>query len=272
LVIGPEDVEDFRRSLLDRFPDATEVFLALGVSCQVLINILGWDWYRQNLDPSRSHPFFMNDAADGTDAAYVSQHRVITFGRNLLELQAAPFFDDMVRELRTRSLLGAATELHVARLFHRNGHPVRFVQRTGVKGEDYDQVVRYGGTDMYVEIKAKEDDTAYTASTIRASLRDARQQLPRQGPGIIVIRIPTGWVTDQSFIRDVDPIITGALRNSGRTNAVIVVWDEWLPLVPQGKAYLFKFRIYENPGPKAPVEDIGQLLRILFVSQPGASE
>lgn len=270
-MIGPEELEGFRRRLLDRFPNATDQFLAWGLSYQILVYILGIEWGRKHLNPRRQHSYFMHQANVDTDEAYIGQHRVLSFARNLYELQSAPFFDDMVRELRTRSLLGAATEVDVAYMFHKSGHPVGFVQRTGTRGDDYDQVVKYGGQDVCVEVKAKEDDTPYSDSTLRASLREARQQLPKQGPGIIVIRIPSAWVANRLFVNEAVPTFTNFLRNSARTNAVVAVWEEWTPALPQGRTCFVKFRIIENPQPRTPVRDIDQLIAALSAPRSTAS-
>jgi hypothetical protein len=108
-VIGPEEIEGYRRDFLDQFPEADGHFLDWGVSCEVVVNILGVDWYREHLTSSRMHPYFLSQAVDASHAAYMRDHRVITFGRNLFELQSAPFFDDMVPELRRRAVLGVAT-------------------------------------------------------------------------------------------------------------------------------------------------------------------
>ncbi len=244
-------------------PDAKDdvVYHQWAVFWEVIASLIGRDWALRNMNPVGGALYFRMSAAENSLDAYVRQHRVIQLGSQLYDLQDLPSFNSLARDLRTRSLLGACSELTVAQMLSRAGHKVRFIRPRGVKRSDFDLAVVYGGFEISVEVKAKEEETAYTKATLLASIKSARLQLPRSGPGIVLIRLPTAWTTDYRFIREVDEIVQSAFRNSSRINGIIFLWEEWVRATPQGLACLLKYRQYDSPSPKTPVPGIERLLR-----------
>jgi hypothetical protein len=53
------------------------------------------------------------------------------------------------------------------------------------------------------------------------------------------------------------------LRNSSRLNAIVLVWDEWLPASPSGRAVVTRFRTFVNQRPYADVPAIDSLIPAL---------
>jgi hypothetical protein len=163
-------------------------------------------------------------------------------------------------KFRARSLIGVLHEVGVARLLIKSGHSVEFVSEAQVKGADFDLLVNGF---IPLEVKAKEDDAVYTSTALASTLADARRQLPRAGPGVIALRIPDAWVADAAFVNDGGAEFQRVLRNSRRTNAILVLWDSWVRQFPTGMACIVYFRVYENNNPRTPVSEIDSLIRAL---------
>jgi hypothetical protein len=228
------------------------------VASEVLINVLGPDWWADRL-ASGSESYFVRDRED-VRGRFVHQHRVVSLANGLLTCQRRPGFAEQLVKFRARSLIGVLHEVGVARLLIKSGHSVEFVSEAHVKGADFDLLV--DGT-MPLEVKAKEDDAAYTPTALASTLADARGQLPPAGPGVIALRIPDTWVANAAFVDQGDAEFRRALRNSRRTNAILVLWDSWVRQLPRGMACIVHFRVYENDNPRAPVSEVGSLIRAL---------
>lgn len=200
------DVARFRGDFLSASPDATPLNQAWVIACEVSAAILGIDWARRFLSvPDR---YFKMNADDEWPDSALRTHRVLQFGRQLYDLQGLPGFDDIVVELRTRDLTGASTELHIAHLLTQNGHPVRFVRRTGVKGNDFDQLVCYQSFDIPLEVKTKQDETDFSRATIEDSLTSAASKVPPCEPSLLAIRIPIAWTSNHTFIGKINDLVT----------------------------------------------------------------
>jgi Holliday junction resolvase len=153
------------------------------------------------------------------------RYRLWRLGRLLFDLQSFDFYGDFVTNVKQRDLLGALFEAEVVRLLMQL--PTRTVLRmpSGKKGLDYD--IEFGGSDLNVavEVKAKSEATPFTAKTVRYTLDDARGQLPKDGLGLIFLRVPYGWTTDQAYQTEIDGVVRALLRNTSRVQAVVLVWD-----------------------------------------------
>ena len=261
--LGPGDLERFRQASLQTVPGAigNQLLQEAAVAYSVIGTVLGPKWFATNLNPATGAEYFLFQSPDDSVGAYVRQYRILQLGRHLYELQHLPDFDGMVQNLRTRSLVGACAELHAAYLLTQNGHPVRFVLPTGTKGGDFDQFVSYRGSEISIEVKAKGDHTPYTKSSLLASIKSARQQLPSTGPGVVFVHLPSEWTEDARFIGEIDAVVDQVLRNSKRMNALIFFWEQWIPAQPHGMVSMSKFHPYFHSSPRTPVQDLESLLR-----------
>lgn len=186
----------------------------------------------------------------------------------LYEGQSLPGFAEALPEMRTRSLRGVWAELRVAMILNANGHGPRLVARAGVKGSDFDIEARVGDQVVPVEVKAKEGDTVLSPATVLATIRDARQQIPKEGPGVVVLAIPGSWTVGKLVKAEAVNAVTAALRNSRRLNAVVLLWEAIFPALPSGRAFTTVFHLVRAEDPKVDVPGIADLLSGIT---PGAS-
>jgi len=255
-----------RQEAREHFPDADEALIEYTVASEVLINVLGPQWWKERLADG-SESYFAKDRSD-TLGRFVHQHRVVSLANGLLAGQGLPGFVDQLEKFRRRSLIGVLHEVGTAHLLATSGHKVEFVTETQVKGADYD--LRVDGV-VALEVKAKEDDAQYTATSLASTLSAARNQLPPDGPGVIALRIPDHWASNESFVNEAEGEFRRALRISRRTNAILVVWDRWLPSPPQGMVCVVQFRVFDNTDPRTPAPEVQPLVRALSLDAAAAA-
>jgi hypothetical protein len=257
LPVTTEDVAEFRRSVLTRFPTGGPVMTSYAVANEIVLNVFGPAWWAERLAGDGADPYFVKGRTDDP-GRYLHQHRVIGLARDLLRCQYAPGFREQLDVMRTRSLVGLFHELRVARMLLDNRHTVEFKVPRESRAPDL-----LIDRELSVEVKAKEDDSLYKRSSLESTLADARRQLPRRGPGLIALRVPDHWSTDSTFAAEADAVFERWLTNTRRVNAVLILWDHWVPAEPQGMACTTLFRVHENGRPHSPVTDLGQIVKAI---------
>ena len=205
---------------------------------------LGEGWFIRHVDNSATSNQARNYFnADGPAAAQLlAAHRTHELARRLYQLQSFPWFADVVKRIRTRDLSGAGFEIDVVLLLHNLIARVTPRDETGQRGEDYDIHLNVHGLEVPVEVKAKADDTPYTAKTVIRTVKGAARQLPSGSTGIVVLRIPTAWVG-----RELEDTYADALgeatRQTSRVGAVITAIDK--PHLNRGQSAGHIGRVYD---------------------------
>jgi len=154
------------------------------------------------------------------------KYRLWRLGRLLFDLQSYEFFGDFLANVKQRDLLGALFEAEVVRMLMQL--PARTALRVprGQKGLDYDIDFGSSGLRIAVEVKAKDEKITFSARTVRYTLQDARRQLPKNGFGLIFLRVPYSWINDPEYHAGIDAPIGSLLRTTSRVQAVVLVRDE----------------------------------------------
>lgn len=260
--VTAEHVREWAQEVRSRFPDADEVFYDYTVASEVIINILGPSWWALRLAGSKADPYFVKDAED-TPGRYRHQSRVIVLARDLLRCQDAPGFAEQLDQIRPRSLIGVFHEIRVAALLRASGHAVEFVIPTQQRGADFDLLVE---GQLAVEVKAREDNAEYGRASLESTLSAARRQLPKDRPGLVALRIPDRWARSAEFVADAEGILERALQKSRRMNAILVLWDEWVPAEPKGMACLTRFRVFVNASPRESFPNLERVIRAITIT------
>ncbi len=269
-MLNPGELQRIRAGIQSTGPSselAVEAMLAL----EVAGHILGAAWVRQHvLHESGSKGAYLPSltAPYDVEQAWRLQHQLTELAHLLYEAQTLPGFREAVQELRTRSMRGVVVELRTAVMLRMAGHEPRLVQRTGRKGADYDIAVPFGEVQVAVEVKSKEEDTPYDEGTVRATLRDARQQLPQEGPGVVVLAVPRNWTAGDAVQAEVVETVLGSLRNSRRINAVVLLWEAVAQSTTGQRAYANAYLPVWNPQPRASVAGLDSLIREIAPGAP----
>jgi len=193
------------------------------LSTMILRAFLGDEWFDRYALPNNKRASFLT--ADTSDYAnlQVSSFRLIDLAETLFNLQHIEGFDDCIQRMRQGDIEGTLAELNFGRLLYMNEIRFRYVQRSGVKGRDYDVEVAYpDGTIACADSKCKVVKTAFSSNTVRNVLHSARGQLPKDRPGIVFVKMPQHWMdlTEFKLIGDLREITTDFLRGTQRVVSI----------------------------------------------------
>jgi hypothetical protein len=239
------------------------------LSLEVLIYFLGFPWVDANV-------LWLNPPLDGRSAAgrkYFSTHakddpkriryqiRVTQLAQNLFNLQHIDGFKQRLLLMRTSNIESAAGEMEGAALLATPNLKFRFITPTGVKGQDYEgEFSTHAGRVIACEIKVKAEKTKLTLKSVWGTLEEARQQLPKDRPGAIFLKVPDTWVDESST----EPLI-GAFekifRQSNRVINITLLWEEWYTILDDRRVLAARFRTFPNPRSKFYEADVEMLFQ-----------
>lgn len=197
----------------------------------IIAQTLGLDWYQRNCATGshRPAPFNQNLAEDVLALEY--HLNVVRLGHMLFLLRHSPGFDHLVAELSGRDFEPVFFELHAAALLVQNGYTIKFIERTGIKGEDYDLEAEVDGTSVAVEVKARRRGPIHTCSALKNALKKAKDQLAREKPGVICVAISSEYKAKEKGHHaegKIKKTIEVFLNSTKRVNGVLVFWHRWL--------------------------------------------
>jgi len=243
--------------------------LDYGLSCEVLIHFLGFPWVKEQILERKNTYFDPGSIEDvGNHRGHLHEHRVTTLGRRLFELQDVPGFDAMVRRLHGVALSGAYAEVLAVALLRLGGQSVRFVEPVGVRTQDFDAAIIGNGHEIAVEVKARDEETlaAYRDVSVLNSLNKARKQVPRQGPALVFVQICSSWAGDMATRASIDASVRSWMRGVSRVNAVVLMFEQFVPHGEAGVVVIVGFDVIANPSPRTDVPNIMGVLRGLELS------
>jgi hypothetical protein len=223
-------------------------------------HLVGNDWVQRNLTIDSPSSFLTKGIPGSLDRLYF-EHRLVALGEILFNLQQVEGFTGRAASLRTSTLETAIGELEGACVLLRSGIPFRFVQPSGIAGSDFDVEAIVGATTVACEMKSKLESTTSTAESVKNTLDRAREQLPQTSPGLVFLRLPYTWLTNDQFRDAIVPGIEAALRSSRRISGVVAHWEEWRPLKPEGAFSVTRFHLWKNPAPRIDLEALDRSLR-----------
>jgi len=151
--------------------------------------------------------------------------RVVDLAELLYNLQAAHGIDAVYRRLVTEPAKIEATvlELEGFRLLWLAQQKFKIVHSGAGQNLKYEcEIDLPNGTNAYCEMKCKLETTEYSENTLKGVLNSARGQLPKNGCGIILLKIPQTWV-DASYevAASINHVIGSFLRNTSRIAEVV---------------------------------------------------
>src|SRR6202043_2436841 len=121
-----------------------------------------------------------------------------------------PGLDDVLDQIRDRMLGSGFAELDAGRLLWVRGIPFKYIETVGTLGCDYDlELSHWNGIECCGEVKSKDEKTALSERTILASLKEARDQLPKDRPGVVFLKVPQSWSRDKDCL----PMLNRAVKS-----------------------------------------------------------
>lgn len=175
--------------------------------------------------------YFYPDPQNQAQRAF-TVHRKRELARRIHQLQAFEWFPIVREHVRTTQLSGAAFELDVALFLMNLPLKVERTTETRIKEQDFDLRFYMSDPPLAVEVKAKEDDTEFTLSTIKSTVRTAAKQMPKGRTGFLFIRIPPDWVSSE-LEENYHDYLAAAARDTSRISAIFTAVDKF-SRVPDG--------------------------------------
>jgi hypothetical protein len=217
---------------------------------------LGQSWVDAHLHHATGDLYVRH--VDGVPGTRGLDHpdRVTSLGELLFNMQDIAGFGSRLGRMRTMSLEADIAELEGARFLHWNGTPYRFVVPTQIKGSDFDVEAKVGDITVACEMKARMEGAAPTPKSVYRHLNRARDQLPRNAPSIIFVKIPQSWMLNDACWGALDDGVARLFRGTGRIAAVFVHWEEWGGAPPTPIRF-GRFHCWPNPRSRI---DVGPLL------------
>lgn len=224
-----EFVHRFDRFPKDQQPPPLMVNRAFDLAIHILLHFLGQEWVRKERESKEG---LLSDSKLGSPSkkeSWESTGKPIRLAELLLNLQDVVGFEEVVNNLRKGDLESYFAELESAGMLLAAGFRFGFVKPVGQRGKDYDIVVTLeDGSTVPLEVESKAIATTLSEKTISNTIEHARQQLPSDKPGFILIRIPDGWSDQAEFNQIMKSGVFQGIKQSGRIVGVLVWWKEYV--------------------------------------------
>jgi hypothetical protein len=160
---------------------------------------------------------------DGVTAIERRTWRTINLAEMLLNLQHIEGFPACIEQMAQGEIEATYAELETAKELYWRDIRFKFVRRTGVKGNDYDLEITFAdGRVACADTKCKRETTPFTTNSLLNSLQEARPQLPRDNPGIVIVRVPEHWMEELHSRTSMIETTNKFLNDTGRVVSVVL--------------------------------------------------
>lgn len=178
-------------------PEMNQQTKCLSLASGVLRTLLGEEWFERHVMPEGKKGFLTVDKSTPIKRE-LSFARIIDIAEAIYNIQEAPGFDDCIRRMREGDIEGTLAEFDFGRMLYINSVPFRFVVSSGVKKQDYDIEILYPNEIIAcADAKCKIETTEFSEGGLRNVMKDARDQLPNDRPGIVFIKVPPRWIENE---------------------------------------------------------------------------
>lgn len=197
------------------------------LAASIIRHFLGQQWYDDHIvqDAANSRPagFLRLDFSSDFERERKTA-RFLDFAEMLFNLQHIDGFDDRIDQMGAGQIEATFAEFDFARFLYLHDIAFRFVEASGVKGEDYDCAIQYAdGREACADAKCRLEGTEIRAETIRNSLNKARtNNLPADKPGIVFVKVPQMWLEREEVRIGIRDVVRSFLRNTERIVSVVI--------------------------------------------------
>lgn len=201
--------------------------LTFTLTATMLKHLFGREWVENHViqDEKNSRPptFFRLDFSSD-EKREIKSFRVVDFAETLFNLQDIPGFYDRLEQMKGAQCESTYAEFDFARFLYIHDVDFEFVKPVGVKGSDYDFLIRYkNGHHACADAKCRLESTDINPETIKSVLEHARKQnLPADKPGIIFVKLPQTWIETAELRASAKKAVKNFLRNTERIVSVIL--------------------------------------------------
>ncbi len=197
----------------------------------VIYRFLGRDWVERRvlrqgsqigagIKPANNSTEFMElNFTSGDERRELSSLRVFDLAELLINLQMVEGFDECVERMRTgndEQIEATYAELQFAKLLYVHDYNFRIVVSSGVRTADYDFEMSLPSHPVVcIDAKCKIESRDIDPASVRGTLNKGRQQLPRDKPGIIFVKVPQHWFDQAGMTEELRRVASEFLRGTG---------------------------------------------------------
>ena len=168
----------------------------------IIRKYMGVDWLKKHFDPEQKKSTFFKLAYDATEEDAIRNYRAIDLAECIINLREIEGFSDFLSRMReSENPESGYAELHIAKMLHINNWPFRMIKPRGKRGDDYDLEIICHNQTRCGDTKCKLESTELSTATIESTLKNSRDQLPADGPGVFFLKIPQTWMTNPDWER-----------------------------------------------------------------------
>jgi hypothetical protein len=235
----------------------------LYAAISVFRHLFGDAWINSRLNKPKGPGALFHRPIEREQDGYKLADRLVSLAEHILNLQEVEGFQFVVEELRTDSLEAGLGKLFAASIIQQRNLPLEFVVPSGRLGEDYDAQSIIGATPVPIEMKAKVESTVPSADTVADSLERARDQLPKNAPALVFLRVPGNWSETEEGQTAIMEGLSKEFRRSGSIAVVAVHWETWRGTPTFADGAIRGTRKLVAPNPNAHVKLEGLLTALL---------
>jgi len=163
---------------------------------------MGVDWLRKHFDPDQKETGVFKISYGTTEEEATRNYRVIDLAECLINLKDVEGIQECLSRMREAENPEASyAELHIAKMLYINRWPFRIVKPRGKRGDDYDLEIICHNQTRCGDTKCKLETTELSSATIEKTLKNSRDQLPPEGPGVFFLKIPQKWMQNPDWQR-----------------------------------------------------------------------
>lgn len=191
------------------------------VAMSVLRELIGERWLETYIvyGAKKKNVLTLIEADPASETA--GQLRLMDLAEMMYNLQPVPGFFDCLDRMREGEIEGVLAELNLGRMLYWHGIPLRYVERTGRQGDDYDMVFQFpNGMYRCADAKCKVNGRRFSAKSLENTLKKGRGQLPKDKPGVLFVKHPTVWLDEPDFVERLRDIAYDFLRTTERVVSV----------------------------------------------------
>lgn len=199
-------------------------FIAMGMAGSLLFELYGRKWMSKQILNKNNLLFMIGKASSPLDQLKL-QKEILLLGESLFNLREIEGIQNVLKMLKNCNVESILAELESGKLLYHRGLNFSYITRNLKKRKDFDIQIMEGPINLFCETKCKIDATIYSKNSYYNSLHKAKQQLPKNSPAIILIKIPYTWAQHEIELRE---IAATFVIKSKRPLGVVCWYDRWI--------------------------------------------
>ena len=203
--------------------DSDPKAIAIGMAGGLLFHIFGREWMAKKIF-TQKYLASLFDKANDELSEFKFQKQILILSESLYNLRETEGIQNVLDRLKNERIESITAELESGRLLFHRGLNFKFVTTIQKKRNDFDIHIVNGSNEIFCETKCKIESTTFSRNSIINSLSDAKDQLPKDYPAIILIKLPDHW---GKFKTDLNEIISTFVNKTYRPLGIICWYDKW---------------------------------------------